>query len=649
MAESGAPFAHLHVHTEYSMLDGAARLKDLFAEVKNQGMTHVAMTDHGNMYGAAEFHRQAKDAGITPVIGIEAYVAPEARGNINRILWGQPHQKKDDVSAGGAYLHKTIWARDNAGPAQPVPALLPLLRRGHAGQVAPDGQGDHRGALRRPDGLHRLPVRRAADQAAARPVRRGAQGRGRRVAGHLRQGELLPRADGPRPGHRAPGPRRPGRDRQEARHPAGGHQRLALHPRTGRPVPRHAAVHPDRQDPGRRGPVPVRRHRLLHQARRRDVRPGPQRPVAGGLPQQPAADRRPGRHQRHVRLRQPDAQVPHPGRLRFRGGPVPRRGVEGHGAPLPGRVRRAAAQAGRVRDRDHLPDGVPGLLPGGRGLHHVGEEQRRRGRPGPRLRGRLDRRLRDGHHRPRPAGPRPDLRALPQPRARLHARHRHRLRRARAGRRDQVRDPEMGFGPGRADRHLRHDQGQGRDQGLLPGARPPVRARRPDHQGVPAGRDGQGHPAVRDLRREPPPVQGGRRAPLAVRGRGRGQAGHRHRPRHRGADPPARRARGRGDHVRGAADRPHPGLDQARRRRDHHAVRLPDLRGPRAAEDGLPRPAQPDDHGRRGRARSRRTGTSRSTCSACRWTTSRPTSCWPAATPSACSSSTAARCGPCCG
>src|SRR6201990_198643 len=97
------------------MLDGAARLKDLFAEVKNQGMTHVAMTDHGNMYGAAEFHRQAKDAGITPVIGIEAYVAPDSRRNPNRILWGQPHQKRDDVSASGAYLHKTIWARNSEG------------------------------------------------------------------------------------------------------------------------------------------------------------------------------------------------------------------------------------------------------------------------------------------------------------------------------------------------------------------------------------------------------------------------------------------------------------------------------------------------------------------------------------------------------
>ena len=115
MAVSGEPFAHLHVHTEYSMLDGAARLKELVAEVTNQGMTHVAMTDHGNLMGAAEFHKQAKQAGITPVIGIEAYVAPEARGNQQRILWGQPHQKKDDVSAGGAYLHKTIWARDKEG------------------------------------------------------------------------------------------------------------------------------------------------------------------------------------------------------------------------------------------------------------------------------------------------------------------------------------------------------------------------------------------------------------------------------------------------------------------------------------------------------------------------------------------------------
>ena len=131
------PYAHLHVHTEYSMLDGAARLKDMFKEVKANGMTHVAMTDHGNMYGAAEFHRQAKDNGITPVIGIEAYVAPEHRGNRNRVLWGQPHQKGDDVSASGAYLHKTIWAREQRGPAQPVQAhLAASYAEGSAGKWA---------------------------------------------------------------------------------------------------------------------------------------------------------------------------------------------------------------------------------------------------------------------------------------------------------------------------------------------------------------------------------------------------------------------------------------------------------------------------------------------------------------------------------
>ena len=112
---TSAPFAHLHVHTEYSMLDGAARLKELFTEVSQRGMTHVAMTDHGNMFGAAEFHRQAIQNGITPVIGVEAYVAPGRRDNPERILWGQPHQKKDDVSASGAYLHKTIWARNSDG------------------------------------------------------------------------------------------------------------------------------------------------------------------------------------------------------------------------------------------------------------------------------------------------------------------------------------------------------------------------------------------------------------------------------------------------------------------------------------------------------------------------------------------------------
>jgi DNA polymerase-3 subunit alpha len=97
------------------MLDGAARLKQMFAEVERQRMPAIAMTDHGNMHGAYDFHRKAVDAGVTPIIGIEAYVAPESRFHKKRIQWGEPSQKRDDLSGGGLYTHKTIWARNKTG------------------------------------------------------------------------------------------------------------------------------------------------------------------------------------------------------------------------------------------------------------------------------------------------------------------------------------------------------------------------------------------------------------------------------------------------------------------------------------------------------------------------------------------------------
>ncbi|MEV6599474.1 DNA polymerase III subunit alpha [Actinoplanes sp. NPDC051346] len=108
-------FVHLHVHTEYSMLDGAARLKDLFTEANRLGMPAVAITDHGNMHGAYDFYQQATAAGVTPVIGIEAYVAPESRLHKARVKWGRPEQKSDDISGNGAITHKTMWARDARG------------------------------------------------------------------------------------------------------------------------------------------------------------------------------------------------------------------------------------------------------------------------------------------------------------------------------------------------------------------------------------------------------------------------------------------------------------------------------------------------------------------------------------------------------
>ncbi|GAB2871117.1 DNA polymerase III subunit alpha [Streptomyces mayteni] len=109
------PFTHLHVHTQYSLLDGAARLKDMFKACNDMGMSHIAVTDHGNLHGAYDFYQQATGAGITPIIGIEAYVAPESRRHKRRVQWGQPHQKRDDVSGSGGYTHKTIWATNKTG------------------------------------------------------------------------------------------------------------------------------------------------------------------------------------------------------------------------------------------------------------------------------------------------------------------------------------------------------------------------------------------------------------------------------------------------------------------------------------------------------------------------------------------------------
>jgi DNA polymerase-3 subunit alpha len=106
-------FAHLHVHTEYSMLDGAARVDELVSQVAKEGMPAIAMTDHGNVFGAYDFYKKANAAGVKPIIGIEAYVAPESRFEKKRVKWADGGE--DDVSGGGAYTHMTILAENNVG------------------------------------------------------------------------------------------------------------------------------------------------------------------------------------------------------------------------------------------------------------------------------------------------------------------------------------------------------------------------------------------------------------------------------------------------------------------------------------------------------------------------------------------------------
>ncbi|MFD6198985.1 DNA polymerase III subunit alpha [Mycobacteriaceae bacterium NPDC060252] len=115
MSSSNSSFVHLHNHTEYSMLDGAAKIKPMLAEVERLGMSAVGMTDHGNMYGASEFYNVATDTGVKPIIGIEAYIAPASRFDTKRVFWGDPGQKSDDVSGSGSYTHMTMVAENATG------------------------------------------------------------------------------------------------------------------------------------------------------------------------------------------------------------------------------------------------------------------------------------------------------------------------------------------------------------------------------------------------------------------------------------------------------------------------------------------------------------------------------------------------------
>ena len=97
-------FAHLHLHTQYSLLDGANKLKEVIARAAQLGQPAIAMTDHGNMHGAVEFFYEAKKAGIKPIIGCELYVTPGSR-----------HERKMRAQGGAGTCHLTVLAANKAG------------------------------------------------------------------------------------------------------------------------------------------------------------------------------------------------------------------------------------------------------------------------------------------------------------------------------------------------------------------------------------------------------------------------------------------------------------------------------------------------------------------------------------------------------
>ena len=96
-------FTHLHVHTEYSLLDGSSKIKELAVRAKELGMDSMAITDHGAMYGVIDFYRAAREAGIKPILGCEVYVAPGSRFD------------RENVHGEDRYYHLVLLAENNEG------------------------------------------------------------------------------------------------------------------------------------------------------------------------------------------------------------------------------------------------------------------------------------------------------------------------------------------------------------------------------------------------------------------------------------------------------------------------------------------------------------------------------------------------------
>ena len=516
-------FVHLHVHTEYSMLDGAAKIAKLAARAKDLGMPAVAMTDHGNMFGAYEFQKTVAGAGLTPIIGIEAYVAPESRLHKQPVYWGDQTQRKTDeatgrggdVSASGSYLHKTLLAASAQGlrNLMKISSLASLdgyyrkwprmddelLEQYHEGIIATTGC---------PSG------------AVQTRLRLGQYDEALKVAGKYqdifgKENYFLELMDHGIPIETAV--------REELLRIA---KHLGIPPLATNDshyvTEDQAAAHDALLCVGTNSQVddPTR---FRFSGAGYYLRTADEMRALNSSDEWAQACRntlliaeRVESYKEVFAHRDLAAKFPVPDgetEMTWLRKEAQRGAVRRYGAEVPV----AHHRADRVRARRHRADGVPRLLPGRRRHLQVRAGQPDRDRPRPRVGHRQHGLLRHRDHRARPDRAQPAVRAVPQPRAHQHARRRPGLRRAPPRRHDQVRHRAVRRGQRLADHHLHDDQVQGRGQGREPDPRLPVRGRREDHEGVPARRAGQGDPARRDLRRRARPARRGRRAPLDVR------------------------------------------------------------------------------------------------------------------------------------
>ncbi len=258
---SSPEFVHLHVHSQYSLLDGAVKVKDLVKRVAAAGMKAVALTDHGNMFGAISFYRAAREAGVTPILGCELEVCAGGHSHHLPVLAATPEGYKNLV---------WLCSRGHVHPDPSAPAGVPSIALG-------DVAGHTRGLVAH-DRVHggARPAAGARGGGGGRRARPGSARRDVRAGGALR-GAPGPRASGaarPERPARRPGVALLAPDRGDERRPL----RRGLR-RRGPPLP---LVHQDRAL-GRRGQgASPRFERDVPQVARRDgraaSRPSPARP-----------------------------------------------------------------------------------------------------------------------------------------------------------------------------------------------------------------------------------------------------------------------------------------------------------------------------------------------------------------------------------
>ena len=415
-------------------------------------MDSLAVTDHGNMHAAWSFYEEAKAQKIRPILGFEAYLA-----------FGPRQAREKPPWAPAAYSHLVLLARNRAGYKNLVRLTSIGFTEGFYRRPA-DRQGRARRALPRASSAWRRASRarwRCTSGRASTTRRRRAPSGSRARSARTGSGSRSSSTASPRSGWSPKGCSGWARSWASAWSPPT--TRTISGGRTPRRTTCCSPSAPAATSTTPSASASPGRNRTSSPRRRcgRSSRTSPEALA------NTAAGRRPLR----VRLREEvlPARLPPPRRIRQRRSAARAPRARGRGAPL-----RRAAAAPRSQERLDYELGVinkagyAGYFLIVAGLHRGGARPRHPGGPGPRLGGRLDRRVRARHHRRLPAQVRPAVRALPESRARVDARHRRRLLLRAPRRGDRVRAREVRARQRRPDRHLRDDEVARRGQGRRP-------------------------------------------------------------------------------------------------------------------------------------------------------------------------------------